>query len=409
MRLSRIKDKLFRLNYLLGAAIIMGQLLAMPGLTSALFYTTFIVTLLLWLFTAVEGMDRIDALALMIVALALINVLLNGLLCGSSLSFQYLKKYIIFSCTVLFFCVAEKMKIDRETKKFLRVIYLFLGVILLLFYLTRNRQMHLYNDRVTQYLTFRFTNPNLTALFLSCMIMFMVKEASCEKRIWGKVLYLAAAGIEVFFLIQTQSRNAILAISIFLVLMLFLRLRHRAHRKISKWALCFISVFPLLFALLYMRFINSPKLISLFAFFAGEGKNLNSRMKIWRPAFEAFRESPILGAYYQVSKGTGTAQLHNTHVDILATYGILAFILICIYLYHLMCRVQNKNEDQSISLWAFVCTTLLGVGEAALFSGGLGIYLFAGLFLVGETEETGVYNEDRISEQLLQPSPTSLI
>ena len=103
MRLSRIKDKLFRLNYLLGAAIIMGQLLAMSGLTSALFYTTFIVTLLLWLFTAVEGMDRIDALALMIVALALINVLLNGLLCGSSLSFQYLKKYIIFSCTVLFF------------------------------------------------------------------------------------------------------------------------------------------------------------------------------------------------------------------------------------------------------------------------------------------------------------------
>ena len=103
------------------------------------------------------------------------------------------------------------------------------------------------------------------------------------------------------------------------------------------------------------------------------------------------------------------AQLHNTHVDILATYGILVFILICIYLYHLMCRVQNKNEDQSISLWAFVCTTLLGVGEAALFSGGLGIYLFAGLFLVGETEETGVYNEDRISEQLLQPSPTSLI
>ena len=38
---------------------------------------------------------------------------------------------------------------------------------------------------------------------------------------------------------------------------------------------------------------------------------------------------------------------------------------------------------------AFACAIILGIGEAALFSGGLGLYIFVGslLLLSGYTEE----------------------
>ena len=40
-----------------------------------------------------------------------------------------------------------------------------------------------------------------------------------------------------------------------------------------------------------------------------------------------------------------------------------------------------------MALTGFIATLLLGVGEAALFSGGLAIYLFMGFFLMYATQE----------------------
>jgi hypothetical protein len=43
-----------------------------------------------------------------------------------------------------------------------------------------------------------------------------------------------------------------------------------------------------------------------------------------------------------------------------------------------------------MALTGFLATLLLGVGEAALFSGGLAIYLFMGFFLIYATQERPV-------------------
>lgn len=119
-----------------------------------------------------------------------------------------------------------------------------------------------------------------------------------------------------------------------------------------------MSVAPLLFAGLYMRVVDAPFFARFFSFATAEGKELNSRTDIWEPAFRRFASSPVLGAYCQISDGTGMSQLHNTHVDILVSYGTSVLVLA-----------------------GFICVLLLGIGEAALFSGGLGITLFFGVFL----------------------------
>ena len=86
--------------------------------------------------------------------------------------------------------------------------------------------------------------------------------------------------------------------------------------------------------------------------------------------------------------------------DILASYGIIVFVMVCIFLYGVMRRKQERKQSytQTIALVGFICALLLGIGEAALFSGGLSVYLYFGIFLLTNNEPQGIGEscEDRI-------------
>ena len=381
--MQQIKLALLRLDYLFGAAIIVCQLLNLQTLTSTFFYGTFFLTLMLWLCTTLERFDWLDLLVVLISVLAFTSVIMNGILAGAGFSFQYMKKYIMLCCTVIFFAAASKITIDEHTVRFLECLCLGIGAFLLLMFLSKNAQMHFLNGKYSQYLTFRFTNPNLTALFLSCMIMFLVVVSFQEKRVFWKCILLATAAAEIIFLYQTRSRNCMLAIAVFLCLAL-LQFLKKKELKLKNWMLWLIAVAPLLFAVIYIEIIHNPLFTKLFSFAVSEGKGLDSRIFIWRNAFSAFAASPIFGAYFQISNGTGVFQLHNTHIDILTSYGFIVLMLVCVFLHGLMCSMQKKSRsrEHSIALIGFACVVLLGIGEAAVFSGGLGIYLFAGVFLL---------------------------
>ncbi|MGM9670811.1 MAG: O-antigen ligase family protein [Oscillospiraceae bacterium] len=382
MRLERIKLNFLRLDYLFGAAIVICQLFALPSLTSVFFYGTFLITLLVWICTSLEKVDTIDIFMLITVSLALIHVMINGLMTGASFSFQYMKKYIMFCSTMLFFSAAGKMEIDEKTETFLTNLSLLLGLLLVVMYWLRNGQMHLLNGQVTNYLTFRFTNPNLTALFLACMVIYLLRMGLLEKRRFRRVLCFLLAVGETIFVFQTRSRNSLLAVIFFFVVTLILVLRHGEQKRIKNWVLALTSVFPLIFVWVYLQIANSAGWIKRLSFLISEGKLLDSRLRIWRMALDTFRQSPVFGVYYQISGGTGTSQMHNSHLDIMVSYGIVVCALVCIFLYLLMCRMQANRQSDSIALLAVICALFLGIGEAALFSGGLGIYLFAGVFLL---------------------------
>lgn len=396
--MRRAKIVLLRLDYLLGTAIIICQILYIRQMVSILFYLSFLVSIALWICTTTESLDGLDRLTIAIIMLALIHVAINAAITDAVFSFEYLKKYIMFCCSMVFLSAIRRISLDRGTFRFLEVLFLIVGIFMLFMFFFRNQQMHLLNGRYTRYLTFRFNNPNLTALFLACMTMFLEVAAFQERRIPMKILLYAVAAAELVFLFLTKSRNALLAVGLFTIVAIWFLLRRR-RIAFRKGVLGLVAVFPILFAIAYLFFIDNADSVKLFSFFAGEGKLLNSRSKVWKAAFQAFESSPIFGAYYQISGGTGLSQMHNTHVDILTSYGLSVLVLVCVYLYLLMrdSQMKVKPSASSTPLLGFICALFLGVGEAALFSGGLSVYLFFGIFLAmtDKGEET---DEERRTE-----------
>lgn len=121
-----------------------------------------------------------------------------------------------------------------------------------------------------------------------------------------------------------------MAVAIFLCLSIIFAITKKQLR-LKKWFLALSAVAPLIFVVVYMQIINAQTLTKIFSFMIGEGKALDSRFFIWGNAIDELMSSPIMGAYYQISNGTGMSQLHNTHIDILVSYGVLTFILVCIF------------------------------------------------------------------------------
>ena len=388
MSLRHVEDALILLEYAVGVGIVLCEVLALNSLTSVLFYLTFFLTAVLWFCTLLDEVRLVDLLVLLAIVIAFANVLVNTALSRSVISFDYLKKLLMFSCTLMFLVSTTKVHVKDVTIGCIALMCVATIVVMTAAYLSQYTAMHLIDGQVSTYLTFRFTNPNLTALFLSCMIMIMVLRGS-QKKLYAKLLYYAAAAVAFEFLLETRCRNAMLAIAIFLFQFLLLVLFNRRTARIPKWVFFVSSIFPILFAGAYLVLIRDPVFVDALAFMAGEGKGVSSRSLVWGEAVEGFWKSPVFGAYSQVSGGTGMSQLHNTHLDVLASYGVLVFALTCALLYIFMSIAWDKGavEVRTMALTGFIATLLLGVGEAALFSGGLAIYLFMGFFLMYATQE----------------------
>jgi hypothetical protein len=254
----------------------------------------------------------------------------------------------------------------------------------MLMYFSQRLRMFTINGMITQYLTFRMSNPNLTGLYLACLYMLVLYRIFTREKFVLKVLHIGMSLFLAVCILQTQSRNALLVIAIFTVICVWLIFRGRRNLHIGKIPAMLISTFPALFLTVYISVIYTPWIQKLFAFLVSEGKGLDSRMRLWIQALRHLGESPIVGAYYAISGGTGMSQMHNSHLDIAASYGIPVLVLVCWLLYgYLHQRGRRYADKQSyIYILGFACTIILGIGEAALFSGGLGLYIFGGAFLL---------------------------
>lgn len=384
MELRKLDTNLFKALYLITAGIVVTQVLDLDSLTSMLFMLTFPITVLLWLRSVRKTLTGTDILMLAAAILASVNVLLDISISNADVSFDYIKKLIMFIMSLLFLQTANRVHVGNEFVSFINRLVDFLTVFLIIMYFLDYTQMHLLNGYVTVYLTFRFTNPNLTALFMTCLYMLEVYRLFTPERWYWKLLHVLMAVFLAVFVWQTQSRNCLLVLVLFTAASAWLIFRGRRNLKIGKLWAALIAAFPVLFMAAYMLVVNTAWAQKLFAFLVGEGKKLNSRVKIWTPALETLRESPLIGSYCGVSDGTGISQLHNSHLDIAASYGILVLVLVLILLTRYLHQNGKvyRNKSSYLYMLSFACTILLGMGEAALFSGGLAIYVFIGSFLL---------------------------
>lgn len=367
--------------YLFAAGIPVVQALGLDSLISPLFSATFVLAVLVWLSAAYRRVTWLDAVAISIVFLTFFHVVLNSWITSTHLSFSYFKKFIMFSFTLLFFQIMNKLQADDDLIHFLLGLNTFIALFFIGYFFTNREMSYYFKGQITQYLTFRFTNPNLASMFLLCIYMGELLHLFQKRSQLSKLFHLILAFVLFYFLWETQARNALL-VTLFASFFTIILYYSKTTSALPGWIIFLIAIWPLLFAILYLAVIESPLIQQIFSFIADEGKELNSRIGIWSAAFHYFRESPVLGAYSQISHGTGMSQLHNTHVDILVSYGISVLILVCYYLYKLVHDDDDADRFEAASKLFFACTIIMGMGEAALFSGGLGLYLWASMFLL---------------------------
>lgn len=384
MELKRTDSVLFKSLYIVAAGIVVSQVLGLDALTSVLFFLTFPLTVLLWGRSVRKTIAAMDLLVLAIAILAIISVLLNALVTETHISFSYVKKLIMFVMSLLFFQTANKMCVGHDMVRFINWIVDILTVFLIAMYFLLGTQVYILNGQVTVYLTFGFSNPNLTGMFMVCLYMLEMYRLFSREKLLLKLIHVVMAVFLAWFVLSSQSRNCLLVLVLYTAVCAWLIFRGRKNMRIGKFTAAVIAVFPALFVLGYMFLITQNWVQELLMFLVEEGKGLDSRMDIWQPALKQLSASPLIGAYSQISNGTGDAQMHNTHLDIAASYGIPVLLLLCFFLGKLLHQNGRMytNKREYVYILGFACTVLLGIGEAALFSGGLGIYIFIGTFLL---------------------------
>lgn len=384
MRQQKIDAFWLKLIVLLAAGMVVAQVLGMESITSYMFLLSFPVTVLLWAGTLRETVTGRDLLVLITVALALIMVLINASITGTGLSFDYLRKLVIFAVTLLFLQAGSRLKIDKKMVRFINLVADILVLFLIAAYFLLNVRMFQLRGRVSNYLTFHMDNPNLTALFLACLYMLEMHRLFSPEKWYQKVLHIVMAVFLALFIIQTQSRNCLVVMAVFTLLCGWLMFRGKFKMRLGKVTSAVLAAFPALFLVVYLLLVYTPVIQNVFDFLVGEGKKLDSRIQIWTAALNHLKEGPLQGVYSQVSQGTGSFQMHNTHLDIACSYGVIVLILVCIVLYQYLHQQGREyaTKPAFIYMMGFASAITLGIGEAALFSGGLGLYIFVGSFLM---------------------------
>lgn len=114
------------------------------------------------------------------------------------------------------------------------------------------------------------------------------------------------------------------------------------------------------------------------------GKSSATRVPIWKPIITDFWHYFIIGDYYGISNGTGMSQLHNTHLDIYASYGFIPLILYITILYKAISHSMKYavTRFQRVSLYAFVACMVSCMFEASFVAGSAGLFLLTVGFLI---------------------------
>lgn len=387
-RLRMARDKLILLSYFICAVICLACVFQKDSVVSVCFYTSFFVIFYLFARYSSSSVRHFSKELLFIIALSIINVVINQLVAGSGIiGFDYFKKVIMFLTTVIFFYyVSYDANISEKIKDRIVIIVLGIAALYSLLYITNRQQCMLFHERVSKYLTFGMTNPNLTGIYMLCIEAYCVIAIFRFGKLVAKAIALLLSVAMAYFLFLTNARNAMIALVLFYVLAVVMIVRKKTFGNFVTTAILW---YPLTFFVIYLFIIHNEKVTNLLSFLVSEGKTLDTRYDNWSNTLDILSKSPIIGVYCEISNGTGMSQMLNTHLDVLASYGIVVFILFMSFLRKIGVYTSSvSNSSQNfIALAGFFACIIAGSGEAALVSGGTGIYILIGGLLLFARDE----------------------
>ena len=386
------KTTLYIVLIFLSFSQIILECLGQNRITSALFYLSFVLLLYLWIVFADPSNRSYDNRVIVIAFLCVLNVFLEIYLDESSISLGAVKKIAFFvSCLMIYKISLDTLNVER-IKKWCGIFALLCSAFFIVMYFTNRAAMYTRDHSwVSNYLTLNLGNPNKASLFI-CVILFMdIIHFFSEKRIVRKLLFGVCAAFFIYFMIETQSRGGMLTLVAFGIAMLLFLRRKKVH--IPKPLLFLFAVFPLVFSILYLLTVNAVSLSGRFDFLVSEGKELSSRVDIWERAFSTIKDHWLIGGYSLLTDaGTGLYQMHNTHVDVLASFGIVVFMMYIHFLYRIL-RDLSSNKDLRFENFyyflAFAFMIVLGSSEAAVVNGTNGLPILTAAFIAMSRQNAG--------------------
>ena len=373
-----------KIEIILVALIVLFTILRQNAAISLCFELSFIALLAYTIRRA--AFKTFEIWPLLLITVAVVNVLVNGLLSSNAnLGFNYFKKVIMFSAFVLMLYFSEEDSVSPETITIVKNVPVICAAMLVVsFFLLGN------TARYAGGVTLGFSNPNFTGMWLLHLaiytFLFTIDEKKKRKiRILSGILLIAV----IWLIFQTQARSCLIGIALFCAICLIGKVFGNYIAKNSMF-IALVVIAPILLVVLYHYLLNAQWFQRIFSSFVSAGKGLDSRLSVWDPAIKLLRENYILGDYSGISNGTGASQLHNTHLDVICSYGIVPFMLF-LWLLNSVCRkVANKSMSYSnyCALCGFISVIIMGSFEAAVVAGAMGMnILTAGLIILANAKE----------------------
>lgn len=359
---------------LLCGLILLSAMLRQSALSSALFSMTFLLVLAQFALWLSRRMGLLGAAALLLGILSVAMVCVNAIMKRQRPGLSYFNEAVIFLATVCYLYLAATTKINRRTALWLRKGWLCVALLFPLAYFCFPL------EAAPAGLTLNLTNPNLTGLWLAVLTIHCLLALSLPG-LW-RILAFFGAWMDAYLLFLTRSRSAMFGLAFFFLLALLVRLR----RRLPDWLLWAANLLPLLAVPAIYLFVQPVIEKGWLDFLVSEGKPLDSRLIVWDQCFAGLRGAWLTGNYAALR---GNA--HNTGMVVLCSFGAPALAATLGYLFAILRRVRNAAGErwQMCALAGFCAVLVMGAGEGALFSGGLGIYLPAcGLLFLADGDWT---------------------
>lgn len=321
-----------------------------------------------------------------VVFFTIFNVICNYLLSESTMAFdfQYLKKIAFFLSFAILLEYSQHYRISSCATSVLTILPVITGLILIFsyYFLGNNAVMMGVNQTVVGGITLGFSNSNFTGIWLVHFFIYSVLFVlDSKKNIKIRMLISPILFVYMYLIYLTKARACLIGIIAFILLLCGYRLLKKFNKSLS---ICVI-LFPVLFPLIYEKIISLASIKSIFGFLVSEGKTLSSRVGIWNMALEEIYRHPILGDYNKIEAGYfGFSHLHNMHLDVWLSYGVVVLILFLILLYK---SVYSNNYNfnnfyQYACICGFYTIILIGTFEAMVVSGAMGLNLLTVGFLL---------------------------
>jgi hypothetical protein len=371
-----LENSIWRINIWIAGGIALTSMFGYTAITSLLFMLSFVVTFLLLVLFATRHTYITEENRFLLITLFCIAILSFVSVFRGKVSFDYIKKYIIYLTTLISFYLAVNLPPEKKSIRLL----LNLNLVISTAYVIRFFFPGVYTPGGR--LTFDFSNSNFVAMWLFVSALLLIYTFVTMKTRRSRFYVAVLLGFLCYFIYKTEARNIWIALGIAAFFILYKVFEKKyPYNKVSIVAM---MLYPMLFALGYIFLFEAGILESNREMIEYGEKANDSRIEIWKYALAYFEAHPIIGGYSIIEGGRGSFQLHNTHLDTLASYGIINYLLFAYYHIKICLQANSKCTTllTSFALAGFIGLIASGAAEASLYANGMGLYIFVASFLM---------------------------